>query len=129
MIGHWGPLVFSVSDEKAFTLTGITRTAGSTWATHTTIKGKPKSQYQAPSLRKANGNVQLRADHGVKPRAQLEKMADYSEKGYAYPLVIGGVPVSANRMKLVNVSETWGNVYSGGELFSAEVSLEFEEYV
>lgn len=128
-MGSWGPYVFQVSDKKMFALRDINRTAGSTWATHTTIKGKPKTQYQAPALRTAGGSVTLRADYGVKPRTQLEEMAKAAEGSRAYPLIIGGRPLSQNPMRLTGISETWNTVYNGGELFSAEVSLSFEEYV
>lgn len=128
-MGSWGPYVFQVSDTKMFALRDITRSAGSTWATHNTIKGKPKTQYQAAALRTASGVVTLRADYGVKPRAQLEEMADAAEGSKVYPLIIGGRPLSKNPMRLTGISETWNTVYNGGELFSAEVSLTFEEYI
>lgn len=128
-MGSWGPYVFQVSDKKMFALRDITRTAGSAWGTHATIKGKPKTQYQAPALRTAGGTVTLRADYGVKPRKQLEEMAKAAEGSRAYPLIIGGRPLSQNPMRLTGISETWNTVYNGGELFSAEVSLSFEEYV
>ena len=128
-MGSWGPFVFQVSDRKMLALRDISRSAGSTWGTHTTIAGKPKTQYQAPTLRTASGSVTLRADYGVKPRAQLEALAKAAESPKAYPLIIGGKPLSQNPMRLTGVSETWNTVYSGGELFSAEVSLTFEEYV
>jgi len=128
-MGSWGPFVFQVSDKKMFALRDITRSAGSNWTMHNTIKGKPKAQYQAPTLRTAGGTVTLRADYGVQPRTQLEKMANAAE-GYAvYPLIIGGRPLSKNPMRLTSISETWNTVYNGGELFSADVSLTFEEYV
>ena len=128
-IGSWGPFVFQVSDQKVFALKDITRSAGSSWATHNTIKGKPKTQYQAPTLRGTSGAVQLRADYGVKPREQLEAMAKAAEGSQVYPLIIGGKPLAQNPMRLTGISETWNTVYNGGELFSAEVSLTFEEYV
>ena len=128
-MGSWGPFVFQVSDKQMFSLRDITRTAGSNWSTHNTIKGKPKVQYQAPNLRTAGGSVTLRADYGVKPRQQLEALAKAAEGSVAYPLIIGGKPLSQNPMRLTEVSETWNTVYNGGELFSAEVSLSFEEYL
>ena len=128
-MGSWGPFVFQVSDRKMLALRDISRTAGSNWSTHNTIEGKPKTQYQAPMLRSASGTVTLRADYGVKPRAQLEEMAKAAEGSKAYPLIIGGKPLSQNPRRLTEVSETWNTVYTGGELFSAEVSLSFEEYV
>lgn len=128
-MGSWGPFVFQISDKKMLVLRDISRTAGSTWSMHNTIKGKPKAQYQAPTLRGASGSVTLRADYGVKPRAQLEALANAAESSRVYPLIIGGKPLSHNPMRLMEVSEAWNTVYNGGELFSAEVSLTFEEYV
>ena len=128
-MGSWGPFVFETSDNKHFALRDITRTVGSTWSTHETIKGKPKAQYQAPALRAASGAVTLRADYGVRPRILLDELAQAAESSVVYPLIIGGKPLSQNPMRLTSISETWNTVYSGGELFSADVSLSFEEYV
>lgn len=128
-MGSWGPFVFQTSDDKLLHLRDITRSAGSTWSNHDLIKGKPKAQYQAPALRTASGAVTLRADYGVKPRTLLEQLAKAAEGSVAHPLIIGGKPLSQHPMRLTGVSETWNTVYSGGELFSAEVSLTFEEYV
>lgn len=128
-MGSWGPFVFETSDNKQFALRDITRTTGSTWATHETIKGKPKVQYQAPALRTVSGTITLRADYGVKPRIMLEELAQAAESSVAHPLIIGGKPLSQKPMRLTSISETWNTVYSGGELFSASVSLSFEEYV
>lgn len=128
-MGSWGPFVFQISDKKLFALHDISRTAGSSWTTHNTIKGKPKVQYHAPTLRGASGTVTLRADYGVKPRTQLERLANAAEGVNVYPLIIGGKPLSKNPMRLTGISETWNTVYNGGELFSADVSLTFEEYV
>ena len=128
-MGSWGPFVFQVSDRKMLALRDISRSAGSNWSTHNTIKGKPKTQYQAPKLRTVSGSVTIRADYGVKPRAQLDAMVRAAEGSQAYPLIIGRKPLSPKPMRLTEVSETWNTVYNGGELFSAEVSLTFEEYV
>jgi len=128
-MGSWGSFVFKVSADTIIAPRDISRSAGSNWSTHTLISGKPKAQYQAPTLRTASFNVTLRADYGVKPRKQLEAMAHAAEGHAAYPLIIGGKQLASNPFRLTGVSETWNTVYNGGELFSAEVALTFEEYV
>lgn len=128
-MGSWGSIVFKVSSRTVMVPKDITRKTGSNWATHNLISGKPKSQYQGAELRSVSLSVVLRADYGVRPRQQLERLANMAELPYAHPLIIGGKQLAKNPFRLVSVSETWNTVYNGGELFSAEVALTFEEYV
>lgn len=128
-MGSWGHFIFKVSSKTIMAPQDIARSAGSNWAMHNTIGGKPKAQYQGPALRSVTCKIQLRADFGVKPRQQLDQLANMAELRYAWPLIIGGKQLAKNPFRLTGVSETWNTVYNGGELFSAEVALTFEEYV
>ena len=128
-MGSWGRFVFKVSSRTVIAPRDISRSAGSNWVTHDRIIGKPKAQYQGSTLRSVSFNVLLRADYGVKPRHQLDALANMAESRHAWPLIIGGKQMAQNPFRLTGVSETWNTVYNGGELFSAEVALTFEEYV
>lgn len=126
-IGTFGPLVFEVSSNKVFA-PKITRSAGSNWAMHDLVSGKAKSQYLGAALKSGSLDITLRAELGVRPRAMLETIAALAEGRNVYALVIGGRPLADNPFKIMDVSETWGEMYSGGELAAASVSIKFEEY-
>ena len=99
------------------------------WATHEVINGKPLSQYVGTALKTASIEVSFNAQYGVSPRASLETLSRLAEAPYAHALIIGGKPVGNCLFKITDVSETWGTVFSGGELISASVSISLEEYV
>ena len=51
-VGCFGELVFSVSNRRIFTPDSISGSAGSEWAAHNTIGGKPKSEKTGVKLKK-----------------------------------------------------------------------------
>lgn len=128
MIGTYGGIVFETSDKRILTPAMLKRTAGSSWETHKLHDVKPRTEYLGPALRKVTFSLQLIAAHGVKPRTQLERLAQIAEGREAFLLVIGGKPIAAKPMRLTSVSEAWDVLYNGGELFSATVSVTMEEY-
>jgi phage protein U len=107
----------------------ISRTVSSRWTEHTTAFGKPKPEYLGADLADLSFDILLRADLGVKPREMLDSLSRMAEGSETYELIIGGVPVGENRWRLLQISETWETVYSGGELFQAKVSLKLSEYL
>ena len=129
MIGSLGDIVFEVSDKKLLTANGITRSVGSNWTTHQLIGGKVKTEYSGAKLQSLSMTIQLNSRFGVRPRKMLDKLAEMAEGRKVYPLIIGGKPVGRNYWRITSVSESWGNIYSGGELASASVQLTLEEYI
>ena len=128
MIGAFGEIVFSASDKKVLTPKSLSKTVGSSWATHETIGGKPKSQYMGANLQTLQFDMFLSVEFGIAPRRLLERLEEMAEGSEVYPLVFGGKPVG-NLWRLVSLSEEWGTVLNQGELISANVSVSLEEYV
>lgn len=129
MIGSFGSLVFTISEEQCVFLRSLSMKSAARWATHEVINGKPLSQYVGTALKTASIEVSFNAQYGVSPRASLETLSRLAEAPYAHALIIGGKPVGNCLFKITDVSETWGTVFSGGELISASVSISLEEYV
>ena len=129
-IGNLGSLItFSVSSDKVITFNKMTQTVKGRWSTHTTITRKPKSEFLGADLRSISLNIKLDATHGVKPRDTLMKIELAIEKGTVMTLVIGGRRVGNNQWVITQASETWGTIFSKGELITANVSLTLQEYV
>ena len=129
MIGSYGPIVFAVSDKKALTFSSLTRSAGSEWASHDTLRGKKRSEFIGAPLQAISLEITLSAMHGVRPRQTAETLVQMAEDGMVYPFVVGGKPVGHNLWKLVSVSDDWKGIYSKGEVSEITVSLSLEEYV
>lgn len=126
MVGTWGPLTF---DASHVLVQEVGRTSGKNTASFQLIEGKPRSQYVGPTLRQISLSAFLCASAGVRPRDILEQLHALAESDAAYYLVLGGRVMAQNPVALKQVSEDWGQVYREGQLFSATVSLSFEEYL
>ncbi|WP_352416291.1 phage tail protein [Oscillibacter ruminantium] len=129
MIGTFGKnLIFETSSQRVFTPEKMSHTAKGRWNNHTVVGAKPKKEFSGADLQGFSMSIKLRADYGVKPRQTIETIVKMVESGTAEFLIIGGRPVGSNRFVITDVSDEWDTVYRGGELFSASVSLTFEEY-
>lgn len=126
MVGSFGPLVF---DASHVLVQEVARTGGKNTAQFQLISGKPRSQYIGATLKQISLSVFFCASVGARPRDMLETLQRLTESSAAYYLVIGGRVMAQNPMTIKSVSEDWGEVYMGGELFSATVSLTLEEYL
>lgn len=129
-IGNLGSLiVFEVSSDKVLTFDGLTQTVKGRWASHNVIGGKPVSEFLGADLRNINLPILLHVNHGVRPRATIEKIEKAIESGMPNVLVIGGQKVGNNRWKITQMSEAWGKIIRDGRLISAKITLTLEEYV
>lgn len=129
MIGTLGKgIVFETSDTRILTPGQFSRTTGGRWSTHAVIGEKPKPEFSGPDLQGITFTIKLRADLGVKPRQVLWTLEHMAETGAAELLIIGGTPLG-NKWTVTGTSETWDVIMSGGELFSATVSVTLAEYV
>lgn len=126
MVGSFGPLVF---DASHVVVQEISRTGGKNTSSFQLISGKPRTQYIGPTLKQVSLNVFFCASMGVRPREMLETLQRLAESPSAYYLIIGGRVLAANPMTITSASEEWGEVYQGGQLFSATGSLTLEEYL
>lgn len=129
-VGNLGKLiVFEVSSDKVLTFSKMTQTVKGRWATHSTIKGKPISEFLGPDQRGINLTIFLSVNHGIKPRKTIERIEKAVEKGKHYPLVIGGKKVGSNQWVITSMSETWNDIIMDGKLVSANITLTLTEYV
>ena len=128
-IGNWGTaIIFSVSDRMVQTFQNLNHTVGSEWATHSRIGLKDQVEFLRPSLHKITFDMELNATLGVRPRATLNRLESYTERGSVYPMVIGGRRIG-RYWRITDLSEAWETVYNGGELARAKVSVTMQEYV
>lgn len=128
-IGNFGKeIVFEVNANKILTPNGIKRTVGGRWENHNVVGEKPKMEFIGADTDETTMTVVLSAEHGVRPRATMEKLERAVEKGTVEYLVIGGKVVGKNKMFLKSISEEWDCVWSKGEVVKATMELVFEEY-
>ena len=129
VMGAFGPIVFSVSSLVALNFKNFNRTTKKRTVRHEVISGKPRTEYLGADLSTVTFDMHFDITYGVQPRAMLTLLHAMAEGKLAYPLVIGGRPQGVHNWCVDQVSETWDNVYGGGELAAATVTVTLTEYV
>lgn len=128
MIGSFGTeLIFETSDARVLTPSGFSRTVKGRWNSHAIIGGKPQSEFAGADLQGVTFDLRLWAGLGVRPRQMLAVLERLVETGSAEALIIGGIPLG-EMWVITDTSEAWDMMMSGGELYSASVTLTLQEY-
>lgn len=129
-IGSWGSaLVFTTSDYRILTFKDLKRTASATWASHSRVGQKDRTEFVRPDLQQVTFTIELNAMLGVRPRDTIEAIVAAVENGQVAPLVIGGRKVGGDLWKITKATDAWETVYTRGELVRAKVDVTMEEYL
>lgn len=128
-IGNFGKLiVFETSDARILQPKGLKKEVSGRWASHSRIGKKPLKQFLGPEADKVTFSITLDVNHGVKPRKTIKAIENYVKKGTPDKLVIGGEMIMDNKAIITAISETWDEIWNGGELIRASMDLTLEEY-
>ena len=128
-IGNFGKLItFEVSSEKMLALKDLKRTVAGRWKKHEIVGAAPRSEFQGPDLDETTVTAILSAEHGVKPRATIERLEAAARSGEVDYLIIGGKRVGTGKVDISSISEEWDTIWNKGELVKATINITFAEY-
>lgn len=128
-IGNFGKLItFEVSSEKMLALKDLKRTVAGRWKKHEIVGAAPHSEFQGPDLDETTVTAILSAEHGVKPRATIERLEAAARSGEVDYLIIGGKRVGTGKVYISSISEEWDTIWNKGELVKATINITFAEY-
>ena len=128
-IGNFGKLItFEVSSEKKLALKDLKRTVAGRWKKHEIVGAVPRSEFQGPDLDETTVTAILSAEHGVKPRATIERLEAAARSGEVDYLIIGGKRVGTGKVYISSISEEWDTIWNKGELVKATINITFAEY-
>ncbi len=128
-IGNFGKLItFEVSAEKMRALKDLKRTVAGRWKKHEIVGATPRSEFQGPDLDETTVTAILSAEHGVKPRATIERLEAAARSGEVDYLIIGGKRVGTGKVYISSISEEWDTIWNKGELVKATINITFAEY-
>lgn len=128
-IGNFGKLItFEVSSEKMLALKDLKRTVAGRWKKHEIVGAAPRSEFQGPDLDETTVTAILSAEHGVKPRATIERLEAAARSGEVDYLIIGGKRVETGKVYISSISEEWDTIWNKGELVKATINITFAEY-
>lgn len=128
-IGNFGKLItFEVSSEKMLALKDLKRTVAGRWKKHEIVGAAPRSEFQGPDLDETTVTAILSAEHGVKPRATIERLEAAARSGEVDYLIIGGKRAGTGKVYISSISEEWDTIWNKGELVKATINITFAEY-
>ncbi|WP_276765590.1 phage tail protein [Phascolarctobacterium succinatutens] len=128
LVGFMADIPFIVSSRFIRTFDDYGRGSAGRWAQHDIIGDKPVLEFIGPDIEKISFSMQLRADQGINPAKELEKLRKMRDTGKYFPLVIGGKLVTDNMWVIESLDESvsfWGKF---GSVMSAKVSVTLKEY-
>ncbi len=128
LVGFMSDIPFIVSSKYIRTFDDYSRGSGGRWAQHDIIGAKPVLEFLGPDVEKISFTMHLRADQGINPAKELEKLRRLRDGGEYFPLVIGGKMITDNMWVLESLDETvayWGKL---GSMLSAKVTVTLKEY-
>ncbi len=128
-VGNFGKLItFEVSSNKILALSDFKRMVAGRWKKHEIIGAAPRSEFQGPDSDETTITAILSAEHGVKPRATIERLESAVRSGEVDYLIIGGKRVGSGKVYISSISEEWDTIWSRGELVKATINITFAEY-
>ena len=129
LVGFMAGVPFMVSKAFVRTFDDYNRNSAGRWAKHELLGQKPVLEFVGPDTEKISFSMDLRADHGIAPEMELNKLRKLRDNGKAFPLVIGGRLITRNLWVLESIGETvthWGR---SGSILAINVDVTLQEYV
>ena len=110
-VGNFGKLItFEVSSNKMLALSDFKRTVVGRWKKHEIIGAAPRPEFQGPDSDETTVTAILSAEHGVKPRATIERLESAVRSGEVDYLIIGGKRVGSGKVYISSISEEWDTI-------------------
>lgn len=127
-VGALGNIPFIVSKPYLRTFRDYGRESGGRWAKHEIVGEKPVLEFLGPDIEKISFKMLFRADQGVTPSAELEKLRKLRDTGKASVLILGWKPVGKHLWVVESLGETVNYWSTFGRILSATVDVTLAEY-
>ena len=122
-------ILFEVSDNRMLTIDGFQRTNSVRFAKNDVLLRKPVSQYVGPQLDKITFKIILRAQYGVNPKEEFDKLIHIQRDGSTVSILLGKAGFGVYRWRIAELGMPWEIVDNKGVCISSTVDISFEEYV
>lgn len=125
-VGSLGDIVFEVSTPgRMVTPTDFKRDRKARFAEHQVVGALPRLEFLAPELATISLNIRLRADMGVNPMEEADRIGVLCKEGQALRLILSGY--NFGFYVLESFSQQVKHA-SGSDIFSVDMSLSLKEY-
>ncbi len=105
------------------------RTNGVRYATHDILGKKPVSEYVGPSLDGVSYKIIFKAQWGVNPREEMNKLIKLQRDGTLVAVMLGNSTMGMYRWVIKDLSNDFKEIDQNGVAWCIETSIVFEEYV
>ena len=122
-------ILFEVSPERLLTFKKFKRTNKVRFAKHNALLRKPVSQYVGPELDKIDFKIILKAQFGVNPQEEFNKLIRLQRDGTTLSIITGKSAHGMYRWRIVDIGMPWEIVDDEGVCISCTVDISFEEYI
>lgn len=130
-VGSLGNVIFEVSAPdssggRTVTPTAFTRERKARFETHQVIGALPRLEFLSPELATVSLPIRLRADLGVNPMQEADRIGELCREGKALRLILCGYNFG---LYVLESFSQQVNHASGNAIFSVHMTLNLKEYV
>ncbi len=122
-------ILFEVSDEKVLTFQNFVRNNSVRFAKNDILLKKPVSQYIGQDLDTIGFDITLKADWGVDPVEEMNKLIVAQRNGELVSIFIGDMAFGTYRWVIKGLTNNFEKVDNKGNILSITVNISFEEYI
>lgn len=128
-IGSLGGIVFSVDDRRIQSFKKLKLSGSAKIANHDLHLTKAKPEFTGSEPDKATLTVQVSRLLGSDPAAEIAKIKAYTDSGAVVRLQLGNSGPGNGRWMITGYSVDWQDCDQRGNLITAEVTINLQEYV
>lgn len=122
-------IIFEVSDSKVYNFQDFTRSNKVRFSKNDVLLKKPVSEYIGPDLDTISFKIEMRAELGINPREEINKLMEIQREGILVSIIIGNKAFGIYKWRISDITETFERLDNYGNCFAASCNLTFEEYV
>lgn len=131
-IGHFGDVQFYVSRRRgkldALSFSDATWNSSANYEEHKRNEKKPVLEYTGNNLDEFSMNIYISAYLLQSPMMIVKELRKYCLSSKAYPLVLGGNRIGANKFVITNISNDLKVFSRNGKPLMVSTSVTFKEY-
>ena len=122
-------ILFEVSQDRILTIDNFVRQNSVRFAKHSTLLRKPVSQYVGSELDRISMKIILKAQFGVNPQAEFNKLIHLQRAGTTISLIIGKSAHGMFRWRIADLGMPWEIIDNKGNCISSTLRISFEDYI
>ena len=119
---------FEVSPERVLTVSNFIRRNKVRFSESNILLRKPMSQYVGPALDVLDFKIILRAELGVNPQAEFNKLINIQRDGRLVAMIIGRTAFGAFRWRVDSLGIPYDDIDNTGFVRKSEVDISLKEY-